>query len=115
MAGDELLRESITSSTRFQIAAGGHSLQVLSLRNFRDAEDLASWAATWFRQQKDNFIIGRGKTIGIETLKAGQVHRIDGIGIRLSGDWYFVNVKHKMSFKGSLPYTCEFVAHKVLD
>jgi hypothetical protein len=63
------------------------------------------------RDHKDNFITARGTVVGLETLRPGQVHTIDGVGIQLSGDYEFTTVTHKFSGDG---YVCEFFAHKVV-
>jgi hypothetical protein len=67
-----------------------------------------------FIEKRNSFLTVHGKTVGIETLRAGQVHILSGLGPRLSGEYFFTKVRHKIKpgDRGALPYTCEFEAYK---
>lgn len=101
-----------TDPTRLKLAVDGHSVEVVADRKFRSAADAAAWAVTWFQRHKDNFVIAKGETIGVEDLEAGQTHGLDGLGVRFSGDYLFSSVKHV--FDGDGGYRTEFTARRVL-
>jgi len=113
-ASEEVLMDAITSSTKFRMAAGGVSIDVIAGRPFGGLAEAANWATEWFRQRKDHFVMARGKTVGCELLQKRQVHELQGLGPRLSGAYYFHAVRHKMDLGGGLAYETEFIANKVL-
>lgn len=108
----ERMIESVTSSTAFRIAAEGVAVEVVPERPFKSPEEAQLFAERWLRARKNHFITGRGKTIGLEKLRAGEVHALAGIGAQLSGDWEFSTVTH--IFDNNNGYRCEFFAHKVI-
>ena len=112
---EEWLTENLSSMTKFRLAAGGAAIDVV-VRPFESMEDLAVFATRWFRARRDSFLIGRGRLVGHPQIRARQVHRISGLGNRLSGDYYFTQVRHvyDLTGRGELPYVTEFVAHKVI-
>ena len=106
------IAEEITSASRLRLAAGGHSIDVVSDRHFGSIADALDFAKRWFTARRNNFILGTGKVVGVETLRPRQVHRLEGLGPRLSGDYYFILVRH--SFVPDVGYTCEFKCHKIV-
>lgn len=108
---NQLIKNALRSATQFKLAATGVAIDVQH-RPFSSLEELAEFAYRWFKARKDNFIIGKGKLVGLETLRARQVHRFDGVG-PLSGLYYFINVNHVMDADGG--YSCEYTARKVID
>lgn len=111
--GPEKLEEEILSSTSFRIASGGVAVEIVPGMNFETAEEAQQYAERWFRARKDQFIMGRGKTIGLEYVHVGHIHNITNIGVQLSGRYQFTTVRH--IFDNQAGYTTEFFAHKVLD
>lgn len=107
--------EPLLSASRYRLAAGGVAIDIIA-RPFRDLDDMAEFAARWFRARKDHFLIGHGAIVGTETVRARQVHRLVGVGPRLSGDYGFVTVRHvfDVAARGSLPYLVEFTANRIL-
>ena len=91
---------------------GKFSFDIVPNKKFKTAAEVKKWAEQWFRRNRENFVTGRGKTIGIPDLRARQVHILEGIGTTYSGPYYFARVKHKMS--DSEGYVCDFSARKVL-
>lgn len=113
ITGSPELMKSLGTATEFRLAAGGVAIDVQ--RNdqpFKTLEDVARWASRWLEAHKDNFLIAHGTVIGVETLRAGQVHTLSGLGPMLSGNYYFISVKHK--FEVDSGYTCEFTARRIL-
>lgn len=88
------------------------SIETIANKNFRSGADVKRWAQAWFRRNRQEFIQGRGKTIGIENVFARQVHNLTGIGKSLSGQYYFPRVRHQLSADGG--YFLDFNARKVV-
>jgi phage protein D len=109
----DLVNEEITNVERLRLAAGGHSIDVIPMRRFKDAADAVEFSKRWIQKRREHFIILKGETVGIETLRARQIHEVTGLGKRLSGNYYFTSFRHK--FAGGSQYRCEFIAHKVLE
>jgi phage protein D len=105
------MEQEIKEAAKFRISAGGIFVEIIANRKFKSAAEAVQYAERWFQARKDNFILARGKTIGIETMKVGDEHIVDGVGKLLGGLWEFTSVNHK--FDGSGFFT-NFVAHKVL-
>lgn len=108
-----LINKALSSSTQFRLAAAGTAIDIRGDKPFESLQDATDFAIRWFKARKDSFLIGKGRLIGVETLKARQVHRLLGLGPRLSGDWYFVAVNHVFDADGG--YTCDFTARKVIS
>jgi phage protein D len=109
----DLINEEITNVERLRLASGGHSIDVIPMRRFKDAADAVEFSKRWIQKRREHFIILKGETVGIETMRARQIHEIKGLGKRLSGKYYFTSVRHKLG--GGAQYRCEFQAHKVLE
>lgn len=111
--GSERMAKEIKSSTAIRVDAAGTSVEVVPERPFSSPEDAYAFAVRWLKARKDNFLMGDGRCIGVESLLPGQVHALTGIGKQLSGDWEFTTVRH--IFDRDHGYTTEFFAHKVLE
>ncbi len=107
----EVKGESTTASD-VKLFLGEFSIDVVANRKFKNAAELTAWAQQWFRRQRENFVLSRGRTIGLETLMARQTHNIQGVGTLYSGQYYFTKVKHLMSRDQG--YVCDFAARKVV-
>lgn len=86
------------------------SFEIETKKKFKTAAEAKAWAAQWFRRQKESFILGDGKTPGIEDLRARQFHTLEGLGTTLDGKWYFSKVRHTMT--AGAGYECTFHARK---
>lgn len=113
LGSDEVVRQEILSLEKIRIGAGGTSVEVVPERSFQNAETAERFAARWLRAHRDNFITGRGTVVGLETLRPGDIHRIEGIGVLLSGEWEMTSVRHVMSVDTG--FRTEFSANKVID
>lgn len=109
----ESIEEQITSASALRLAAAGHSIDVVADRPFASAADAVEFARRWFAKRKNSFILGTGKIVGCEKVRPRQVHNLQGLGPRLSGDWYFVLVRHE--WVPDQGYSTVFKAHKVID
>jgi phage protein D len=106
------LNTVIQNAGSFRLSAAGAAIDVVPEHQFKDAESLARFAQQWFLERRDNFMIIKGRTIGVETLRARQVHTLTNLSKRLDGDFYFISVTHKLG--GGSGYYCEFTARKIL-
>jgi len=107
------MEEEIKSSSKLRIAAAGRYVEVVADRPFASADEAYQFAERWMRARKDSFLMGNGKTIGLENLRPGDIHRLSGLGTQLSGDWEFSTVSH--SFTSDRGYECGFFALKVIE
>lgn len=107
----DVIDEEIASGSEVRVVAFGANVKIISDRPFKSEEDVKKFAEEWFKEDGRTYIIGTGRVVGAETLRPGQVHRLEGIGNRLSGDYYFSRVTHKLTASGG--YDCEMAAFKV--
>ncbi len=73
------------------------SFETETKKKFKSAAEAKRWAAQWFRRQRESFILGKAEVIGVESLRARQIHTFDGIGNTLVGKWYFSRVRHMLN------------------
>jgi phage protein D len=117
ISGDAIMVVDQALDKPFNVAASSvklfiedFSINVKANRQLDSESDLREWARQWFRRNRENFVLARGMTIGVEQLRARQIHGIAGVGRSLSGDYQFTRVRHIAENKGG--YTCEFNANK---
>lgn len=101
--------DEIGGMTVTKIAANGSSAKV-AFKHVSSPAHAIQLAKAWLRQHRDSFVIAKGGLIGVEDLRGGQVHTLDGLGKRYSGDYFFTSAKH-VYFPG---YRTEFTAHKLI-
>lgn len=102
----------IESMTSFKLAVAGHSIRVEANRRFKLPSEALVWAYGWLQKAKDSFIIASFVVPGVDTLRAGQTHVLDGIGKRFSGKYYLSQVTHRWDDSG---YVCECKGRKVVN
>lgn len=108
---DQVIDEEPTTSTAIQLFIGDYSFEEMAGRRFSNEAELIQWARQWFRRQREQFIMSRGTTIGVEDVLCRQVHTLAGVGTMYSGDYYFSRVKHKMDGEGA-GYVLDFSCRK---
>lgn len=108
---DDEVEDALPPPATAKIFVGDYSVTTLTRKRFASAAEVKAWAAAWFKRQRDNFIVGRGKVIGVETLAARQTHELEGLGRLFDGRYEFVRVRHVFDAGG---YRCEFNGRKVL-
>lgn len=101
-----------TTASDIKLFINDFSFEVTANRRFKTEAEIIAWAQQWFRRQRENFVLARGRLIGVESLRARQVHAIEGIESGLEGDYYFTKVKH--IFSNSDGYVIDFGARKVM-
>jgi phage protein D len=107
----EDMQQEIKEASKFRISAAGTFIEIVANRPFKTAADAVLYATKWFAARKDTFIMARGDTIGLETLRDGDEHNLTGVGKLLSGRWEFTSVTHTFDQSG---FKSSFTAHKVL-
>jgi phage protein D len=100
----------LQTASLVKVYIGDFSLDLVADRQFASQAELLFWARQWFRRNRENFILGNGTLIGVETLRARQIHALDGIGSAYGGDYDFTRVRHQMNSQRG--YTIDFTAHK---
>jgi len=108
----EEIEEAPVSAEAYKIYIGDFSFTVNPKVEIKNEAALETWASQWFRRMRENFIVGRGSIIGVETLRAKQIHRLEGIGVLYDGQYYFSRVRHILSADDG--YKCNFNVRKVL-
>lgn len=102
----------LTTASDIKLFIDEFSFDVRANRRFRNEAELASWAAQWFRRNRENFLLSRGSLIGIEDLRARQTHKMAGLGTAWDGLYYFTRVRHILNVSSG--YTCDFNARKTV-
>jgi hypothetical protein len=100
------------SGAQFKLYFGDFSYEMITDKHFTSQAQMEQWARDWFREHRDNFVMGDGKTIGIPELMARQTHRLTGLGRQLDGEYYFARVRHVLNT--SEGYEIDFTARKVI-
>ena len=110
--GDQaaLVPDEILAGTQIKVFLNDFSFELVANKKFETQQEITEWARQWFRRKRDNLIFGRGRIIGVETMKARQVHALEGMSKALDGDYYFTRVKHIMNVDSG--YWIDFNARK---
>lgn len=95
------------------VSVGDYNVMVkVRSEPFTSAKAALAWGKSWLSMHRDSFVTLGGSMIGIETLKSGTVHQVEGLGSRYSGDYYFVRCNHHYSVDGG--YNLGFTARKII-
>jgi phage protein D len=107
----EQIIEPPPSGSGIKLYFDDYSIDIQTTKKFESEEALRAWAQQWFARNRDNFVLARGMIIGIETLRAREVHAVEGVGKMYSGDYQFDRVRHIFGPDG---YVIDFHARRVL-
>jgi phage protein D len=110
--GDFEVRESAQRGSRVRLRAFGRTVDVIADRRVKTKKEAESIARKWFADREDDFVVAEGALVGLEDLRPRQIHRLEGVGTRLSGDYRLSMTRHTM-VPGQI-FGTEFVASKVL-
>lgn len=102
----------IQTSSSLKIFIDDYAFDVRANRRFRNEQELALWAAQWFRKNRENFLLCTGHVVGLETLMARQIHTLTGMGDLYDGRYYFTRVRHVFSKDSG--YLIDFNGRKVV-
>lgn len=109
----EELEIDFESAEAVKLFIGDYSFAIKPKTEFRSRAAMEVWASQWFRRTREQFIVGNGSVMGLESLRARQIHSLEGMGIPYDGRYYFSKVRH-ISDRDS-GYHCEISARKVLQ
>lgn len=101
----------LISGSAIKLYVGDFSFDIQANRRFKDADELSRWARQWWRRNRDNFIQARAALLGVETIRARQTHKLNGVGVALSGQYYFTRVRHVLDGNG---YTLDCNVRKII-
>jgi len=101
-----------TGGAVMKLFFGDYAIEVVSDIKFKTATEAKLWAQMWWNKRRENFIVGRGTTIGVPDVFARQIHKIEVPDVGLSGDYYFARVRHV--FNPTTGYLIDFTARKVI-
>jgi phage protein D len=113
-AGDPTgeVTDELTTASDVKLFFNDFSFSVNTNRRFKTQKEVEEWAKQWFRRMRENFILSRGRLIGVGNLRARQTHALDGVGNTYNGDYYMTKVKHICS--KTQGYVIDFAARKVV-
>ena len=109
---DSPLEKPVPGGSSIRLFFGEYSLEIFTRKGFVSARAARKWAEGWFRRQRDNFLLGNGTLIGVETLKSRETHVLHGLGRAFDGEYYFSRVRHVAG--QDTPYIVDFTARKIL-
>jgi len=109
--GRDKMQREIQNGPSVTVTCWGQREEVIADRHFASPADAKRWASTWWKRRQDDFLIGSGAAMGSSDVRTGQVHELSNLGRRLSGDWEFHRVTHRMGRRE--PYEIDFDARKV--
>lgn len=113
--GDETekTQSALVSGAAVKLYFGDFSFGLETGKRFKTEAEVQAWAKQWFRRHRENFLLGSGSLIGVESLTARQIHTLDGLARpTLNGRYYFTRVRHVLDVGSG--YTCQFNARKVV-
>jgi len=96
---DDSIEQPPGDSSEVSLSFGNVAVKVIADRQFQTAAHVKEWAEKWYQEHHRDYFSGGGtvRGPGVETLRAMQVHGMEGLGVMWSGDYYFTNVNHKVS------------------
>lgn len=103
------LNKTFVDAETVEVYVGDYSFKLIAMPHINTPEKLRLFATAWFQRNRNNFIKGDGRIVGLETLMARQEHNIEGLGKPYDGRYYFSKVKHSFGNHG---YLCDFHARK---
>lgn len=109
----EAIEGELGSAEAVKLYMGDYAFDVIPKIEFHSEGALELWAEQWFRRMREQFIVGEGEIIGLNTLRARQIHEFEGMGNPYDGKYYFGRVRHSISAETG--YRCEFNVRKILE
>lgn len=108
----EKIAKPLPSAGAVRIYLDDFQVEQVADKRFQTQAQLEMWLRAWFQKRRSSMIDMKGQLIGIEDLKAFQIHALAGLGRTYSGDYFFSKVRH--GFTAGDGYRTEFNARKVL-
>ena len=111
-ASETIGETQTTGGAVLKLFFGNYAIEVVSDIKFKTPHEAKILAQMWWNKRRENFIVGRGTTIGVPNVFARQVHELKLPDVGLSGDYYFARVRHL--FTPTSGYLVDFTARKVI-
>lgn len=92
---------------------GDYAVEVVSDKKFNSAAEMKIWAQQWWRRKREGFVTGRGNIVGVDDVRARQVHRLVVPENGLVGDYYFARARHVFTADGG--YVIDFNGRKQFE
>jgi phage protein D len=108
----EEVQGELTTASDIKIYFDSYSFREVSDKIFKTEKEIEDWAKQWFRRQRENFVLARGRAIGIETIMSREVHNINGTSPLYNGKYYFSKVKHLIT--KTTGYVLDIGARKIV-
>ena len=108
---DEKVEGALGTASQIKVFLKDYSIEVPNTAGVKTAAQLKSFVETWLARHQNEFMLGSGQVVGLETLKARQIHALKGMGTVFDGDWLFSKVRHV--FDSGSGYTCSFSARRI--
>jgi len=108
---DQTVEGPINKPSDVKIYMGDYAISVPDTTGFQTAADLDRFLKVWVERHENTLMMAAGQCVGLELLRARQVHKISNVGMLYDGDWLFDTVRHK--FSSSSGYTCDFHARRI--
>ncbi len=106
----ELAEDILGTAASIKLFLDDFSITIPATDGIRDEVTLEWWVDTWIKRHRQEFMTGKGLTVGLESLRARQSHRIQNLDKVTDGSWFFSRVRHIMDSEGG--YDCDFDARK---
>ena len=107
----EEVEEEISSALDVKLYFKDFSVAIPNTEAIKNPADLERFVDRWIERHKNEFVIAKGNTVGIENIFARQRHKISNVGTLYDGEWYFNKVRHVFSSNNG--YNCNFDARKI--
>jgi phage protein D len=108
---DQTVEGPIQKPSDVKLYMNDFAISIPDVTGIREEADLERFMKTWVERHQDSFMLGSGTCVGLELMRARQIHRLENLGTLYDGEWIFDMVRHK--FSSSEGYSCEFHARKV--
>lgn len=102
---------SIKKASDIKLYMKDFAISIPDASGIKNEADLEKFVTTWIQRHENTMMLASGSCVGLELLRARQIHRIENVGTLYDGEWLFDSVRHK--FSSTDGYMCEFHARKV--
>lgn len=104
--------ESVDYGSKVRFTAFGRTMEVIANRPFRRKKDAKKYAENYLREREKDFVTCTGTLIGVENVRPRQVHHLDGLGVKYSGFYKFIQTTQRWAKDST--YETDFVGYKVI-
>lgn len=106
------VKKEIGRGASVRFTAFGQQIEAFADKPFASKNEATTFVQNWLKDREDDFLLLKGKVVGVEDLAPRQIHEFVGMSTRLDGFYRLTQVKH--SEEPGQIYSCSFLAHKML-